>query len=92
MWKATYHKKVMDSDVPKLSGDIRLRIQKAIKEKIETRPDIFGKPLQHSLAGCRSVRVGEYRIIFVLLEKKRESFIVYIGHRSVSYDKVMPRV
>lgn len=89
MFEITYHKKVID-DLVNISSSHKNTIRKAIEEKLETQPEFFGKPLQFSLFGLRSMRVGDYRVIFQL--KKKEVFIVLIAHRSVVYKVVSTRV
>lgn len=61
------------------------RIRKAIEEKLGTNPEVFGKPLRFSLKGHRSLRVGEYRVIFRIEGKTVK--ILLIAHRSVVYEK-----
>lgn len=82
MFEITYHKKIVD-DISIVSTSNKLAIKKAIKEKLTTEPEFFGKPLRFSLAGLRSLRVGDYRVVFQL--KKKEVFVVLIAHRSVVY-------
>ena len=60
------------------------RIKHAIEEKLTVSPEIFGKPLRQSLFGCRSLRVGEYRVIFKISGRMVD--ILLFGHRSVVYD------
>ncbi|MBU4480499.1 type II toxin-antitoxin system RelE/ParE family toxin [Patescibacteria group bacterium] len=79
-----YEKKVVSEDIPKLSKTNKERIEKAIKEKLTTSPEFFGKPLSNSLKGFRKLRVGDYRIIFVI-ENEITVKIVCIDHRSVIY-------
>ena len=68
----------------KLPKTDRKRLKKAIEEKLTTRPELFGKPLRQSLKGCRSLRVGEYRIIYRITGKTVE--VLLFGHRSVIYE------
>lgn len=89
MFEIAYHKKVVD-DVSVISASNKIAIKKAIEEKLTTEPEFFGKPLQFSLNGLRSLRVGYYRVIFQL--KKKEVFIILIAHRSVVYKLVDRRV
>lgn len=89
MFEITYHKKVAD-DVSALSSSTRNAVKKAIEEKLTTEPEFFGKPLRFSLSGLRSLRVGDYRIVFQL--KKKEAFVVLIAHRSVVYTLVNKRI
>jgi len=79
-----YHTRVVQEDIPALPKKERRRIQKAIEEKLTTRPEVFGKPLRRSLKGYRRLRVGEYRIIFRIEERAVKIFL--IGHRSVVYE------
>ena len=65
------------------------QLQNRLKQKIRTLRDLpsSGKPLE----GTRffSLRVGDYRVVY---EIKNESFhiiILFIGHRSVVYDKFL---
>ena len=60
------------------------RIKKAIEEKLTTHPEVFGKPLRFSLKGYRSLRVGEYRVIFRI--EKDIVKILIIAHRSAVYE------
>jgi len=79
------HEEVIHTDIPKLSRDVRERVSNAIREKLMTSPEIFGKPLQHSLKGYRKLRVGDYRIIFLI--RNKTIYVVMIGHRSHVYDE-----
>jgi mRNA interferase RelE/StbE len=89
MFEITYHKKVVD-DIFSISTSNKIAIRKAIQEKLNTEPEFFGKPLQFSLSGLRSLRVGDYRIVFQL--KKKEVFVVLIAHRSVVYKLIYNRI
>lgn len=89
MFDITYHKKVAD-DISVISASNRIALKRAIKEKLARTPEFFGKPLRFSLAGLRSLRVGDYRVVFQI--KKKEVFVVLIAHRSVVYALVNKRV
>lgn len=64
--------------------DLR-RIKKAIEDKLTTRPEVFGKPLRFSLKGHRSLRVGEYRVVFRIDGAIVK--VLLIAHRSVVYEE-----
>lgn len=89
MFEITYHTKILE-DLSSISSSYKNSIRKAIEEKLRTQPEFFGKPLQFSLFGLRSLRVGDYRVIFQL--KKKEVYIVLIAHRSVVYKAIAVRV
>jgi len=48
-------------------------------------PHRAGKPLRHELAGLRTARRGEYRVIYRISEETRTIEIVTIEHRSDVY-------
>ena len=89
-FEVRYHEDVRREDIPKISQEWQNSIKRAIEEKLTTRPEVFGRPLRHSLRGYRKLRVGDYRIIFRI-----ESTIVKvfaIQHRSVVYERTFKRV
>ncbi|MBI5156302.1 type II toxin-antitoxin system RelE/ParE family toxin [Candidatus Peregrinibacteria bacterium] len=61
-------------------------IKRVMEERLTTHPDVFGKPLRKSLHGFRSLRVGDYRVIYRIEGKVVRVYA--IGHRSVIYKKV----
>ena len=85
-----YHPQVARDDIPKLSKEWKSKIQKAIEQRLSTNPETYGKPLRKSLKGYRKLRVGDYRIIFLL--EKRIIKILAIQHRSVVYDRINKRI
>lgn len=89
MFDIQYHSKIPD-DLKAISAPIKKDIQKAIEEKLTTSPEFFGKPLQFSLRGLRSMRVGDYRVIFTLSEDAVR--VVLIKHRSVAYKDIIKRI
>ena len=88
MFKITYDVRVKD-DISRFSKSLKVHIQKAIEDKLQISPEIFGKPLRHSLHGFRRLRVGEYRIVFLL--KDDEVLILLIAHRKEVYERVEKR-
>lgn len=68
----------------------RNQIKLMIEEKLGNQPDVFGKPLRRSLKGCRSLRTGDYRVIFRIIEDNVD--ILLIEHRSVVYGKLERKI
>lgn len=89
MYRVSYHHQIPD-DLAKLSQPVKIRIKKSIETKLLTEPEFFGKPLQFSLKGLRSMRVGDYRVVFQLT--KKEVFIVLIEHRKTVYQSMQKRI
>ena len=83
MYKVEYLESVVKDDIAKLSKTNQNRIKKVIEERLVQNPAHFGKPLQYSFKGCRSMRVGSYRIIFKI--ETKVILIVKIGHRKEIY-------
>ena len=81
-----FHPTVIREDIPKLDSVWKENIQKSIRAKLITHPELYGLPLRQSLKGLRKLRVGDYRVIYKIKEKK--VLIVIIEHRSVVY-KIM---
>lgn len=89
MYEVQYDARVVDDLVP-LSKATQNQIGKAIEEKLTTSPEIFGKPLRHSLLGFRSLRVGDYRVVYII--KKFVVKVFFIGHRSIVYKIIEKRM
>ena len=85
-----WHEKVQREDLPQLSPEMKKRVRGAIEGKLVTAPEIFGKPLRVSLAGYRSLRVGDWRVIFRIEERTVK--ILLIAHRSVVYERAVGRI
>ena len=85
-----YHPLVVHDDIPKLSREWKTKIRKAIEQRLTTHPETYGKPLRRSLKGYRKLRVGDYRVIF-LLEKNTVKILV-VQHRSIVYDRINKRI
>ena len=75
----------VSDEVSKLNADIQDRIKKAIEERLAISPKDFGKWLSFMWRGFRSLRVGDYRIIYKV---QGDKVIIYkIGHRDDVYEK-----
>ena len=68
------------------SKSIREIIRKAIEKKLRVDPYAFGKPFKYSLKGYRRLRVGDYRVIYKIVEDKVIVLIVDIDHRKDIYE------
>jgi mRNA interferase RelE/StbE len=78
-----YLKSVVKTHIPALSSDIKTLIKRIIEERLAVDPIRFGKPLQYSLKGYRSLRVGDYRIVYTIEEYTVT--VVAIKHRKDVY-------
>jgi len=79
-----YHPKVKSEDIPRLSSNIAVRIENAIKKRLIVNPIKYGFYLHGSLKGYRKLRVGDWRVIYRVINDK-EIRIIAIGNRKDVY-------
>ncbi len=78
-----YHELVVKEDIPRLGKKEKDRVRKSIESKLVSVPETFGKPLRRSLKGYRSLRAGDYRVVFKVVGKVVR--VLAIKHRSRVY-------
>ena len=78
-----YHPQVKSEDIPRLSSNIAVRIENAIKKRLIVNPIKYGYYLRGSLKGYRKLRVGDWRVIYRIVDK--EIRIIAIGNRKDVY-------
>jgi len=88
-WEIQYHSKVDSEDLPRIDARWWRDIEQAIRLKLGTRPQTFGKPLRYSLKGVRSLRVGDYRVLYEV--RDTTVFVGAIKHRSFEYEAGIKR-
>jgi len=72
-----------EKDFRKLDREIRKRADSIIR-RLEAEPFI-GEPLRGELEGKRSLRIGNYRIIYIINEKNRIITLLTIRPRKTAY-------
>ncbi len=83
MYVIRYSKHIDLKKFKSIPANDKKRLKQAIEKKLAVDPVHFGKPLRKSLYGSRSLRVGEYRIIYRIQKDIVE--ILLFGHRSTIY-------
>ncbi|MEJ0063664.1 MAG: type II toxin-antitoxin system RelE/ParE family toxin [Alphaproteobacteria bacterium] len=86
MFTIKYRDQVTETDIPALPKTMRLRIQKAIEERLVHDPIAFGKPLRFNMQGNRRMRVGDYRVVYRIEVETNTVIINGIRHRKDIYD------
>lgn len=76
----------IEEELRELPKSVREVIRKAIEKKLTVDPITFGKPLRCSLKGYRRLRVGDYRVIYRIIEDKVLVMIVDVDHRRDIYE------
>lgn len=88
-YELIYHPDVKTVDLQVIDKKNKFMIKKAIEERLATHPEIYGKPLQRTLKGYWRLRVGDYRVVFKVLEQK--ILILGILHRKDIYKQIQKR-
>ena len=85
-----YHPDVKIIDIPLLDKRIKERIKTAIESRLVNAPHQYGEPLRKTLKGYWKLRVGDYRVVFKIVNNK--GWIFGIIHRKHVYEKVKRRI
>ena len=80
-WSVVLHPLVLEEDLPRLPKPARRQILDAVERRLGTDPESYGSPLRKELWGFWKMRVGDYRVIYSILEKDILVLIVKIGMR-----------
>jgi mRNA interferase RelE/StbE len=85
-----YYRKVITKDIPALDTVTRVRIRRAIDQKLKNNPSLYGEPLRHTLKKLWKLRVGDWRVIYAIEGNIVE--IVAIAHRRDIYTIILNRI
>jgi mRNA interferase RelE/StbE len=79
-WEIIYHKDV-DNDLESVGPAAAKRIMRTINEKLTKAPEKFGAPLSNNLKDFRKLRIGDFRVVYQVLNKKVIVFVLAVGPR-----------
>ncbi len=79
-WEIIYHKDV-DNDLKSVGPAAAKRIMRTINEKLTRAPEKFGAPLSNNLKDFRKLRIGDFRVVYQVLNKKVIIFVLAVGPR-----------
>ena len=79
-WEIIYHKDV-DNDLKSVGPAAAKRIMRTINEKLTRAPDKLGAPLSNNLKDFRKLRIGDFRVVYQVLNKKVIVFVLAVGPR-----------
>ncbi|HSO67687.1 MAG TPA: type II toxin-antitoxin system RelE/ParE family toxin [Desulfatirhabdiaceae bacterium] len=85
-----YHPDVCYIDLPLIDNRMKHRIKKAIEERLCVSPQDYGFPLRKTLKCYWKMRVGDYRIVFRVVEN--EIRILGVRNRKDVYQKIPDRL
>jgi mRNA interferase RelE/StbE len=79
-WSILYHPHV-EEDLESVGPSAAKRIVRAIDSKLTRAPLQFGSPLSGNLADFRKLRIGDYRVVYQVKEKKVLIYVLAVGPR-----------
>ena len=85
-----YHPDVKSVDIPLLDARLRTRLKHAIETRLMEAPHLYGQPLRKTLHGYWKLRVGDYRVVYRIVEQ--EVWIFGIIHRKNVYGAIKKRL
>ena len=81
MWTVLIQPLVFSEDLKRLDSSVQRKILDALRKRLTLDPKAYGKPLQGELAGLWRLRVGDYRVIYRIVENRVEVLVLKIGIR-----------
>jgi mRNA interferase RelE/StbE len=82
---------VADQDLKTIPAETRRRIARSIDARLSTSPERYGVPLAGPLRGYWKLRVGDYRVVFKLINSS-DVLILAILHRKHVYERASRRM
>jgi mRNA interferase RelE/StbE len=92
-WIITYHKNIED-DLNSVGRYAARRIMQAIDKKLTKSPLQFGAPLTGNLVTFRKLRVGDFRVVYQVVDATVTVFVLAVGPRRDKeiYDAATKRI
>jgi mRNA interferase RelE/StbE len=88
-YEVRYRPEVVEEDLVAIPRDLQRRILAAIDSRLRTDPARYGVRLRRSLWGLWKLRVGDYRVVYEIVES--DVFVWAIAHRKSVYGEVERR-
>lgn len=87
-----YHPDVKSIDIPLLDAKVRTRIKNAIESRLMTAPHLYGEPLRKTLHGYWKLRVGNYRVVFKIVDEEVWVLRINWGRVLLSGNRIRPSI
>lgn len=86
VFRIEYLEGVVTEDIPELPTAMAAMIRRAINARLTVDPIAYGKPLRHSPKGRWRLRVGDWRVVYLVDLPRRIVTITAIKHRKDLYE------
>lgn len=74
-----------EKELARIDKPAAKRIVRYLRERVSVDPRSSGKSLRGDLSGLWRYRIGDYRVICELYDKKVSVLVIRIGHRKDVY-------
>jgi mRNA interferase RelE/StbE len=81
LWSVFIHPLVWSEDLKPLNPPVQKKIVATFRSRLSIDPKGYGRPLRGELAGLWKLRVGDYRVIYRIVESKVEVLVLKVGIR-----------
>lgn len=81
MYTVVLDTRIFDVDFRTIDRPQQQRLIRTIRKKLTTDPARYGKPLSADLKGLWKLRVGEFRVVYQIIESRVEVYVVSVGYR-----------
>ena len=85
-YRVEYLEGVVKEDIPDLPAGMVPLIRRAIQARLTLDPVAYGKPLRHGLKGRWRLRVGDWRVVYLIDHSTQVVTITAIRHRKDVYE------
>jgi len=81
MYSVVIDELVFEKDFKRIDKADQRRIIRAIRNKLTSNPREYGEPLSRDFTGLWNLRVGPYRVIYKIEEKRVRVYVILVGFR-----------
>ncbi len=81
MWTVLLHPLVLSEDLKRLDPSVSKQIVQTLRKRLSTDPKTYGHPLRDEFAGLWRLRVGNYRVVYRIIQDRVEVLVLKIGIR-----------
>jgi mRNA interferase RelE/StbE len=81
MYKVLIDELVFKVDLKHIDLAGQRKIVRFIRERLVTKPEVYGRPLRGELKGYWKLRIGEYRVIYEIQKAQVTVYVIKVEFR-----------
>ena len=81
MYTVVLDARIFEEDFRSIDRPQQQRLIRTIRKKLTTHPDEYGKPLTANLKGFWKLKIGEFRVVYQIIEAQVEVYVISVGYR-----------